>query len=160
VHLDGGRSQEPLGLARGKLHQLVPLGVLGPLFRRELERSGRVPATVVVFIAQAYHPHVIVKPVRVPDKEVAQAGQGAGLETLGHVTLQTRTVGRRQVRISALVRETAQPVEQVLPAPVSGTGIARRRSVVRNTNAAALAVRKRHGLLAHGRCHQKHHYSQ
>jgi len=142
VHLDGGRSQEPLGLARGELHQLVPFGVLGPLFRRELERPGRVTAAVVVFVPQAYHSHVLVQPVRVPDEEVAQAGQGAGLETLGHVALQTRSVGRRQVRVSALVRETTQPVEQVLAAPVPGTG-ARRRPVVRDAGAAfAFAVRK------------------
>jgi len=158
VHLDGGRSQEPLGLAGGELHQPIPLGVLGPLFRRELKRPGRV--TAVVFVPQAYHSHVLVQPVRVPDEEVAQAGQGAGLETLGHVTLQTRTVGRRQVRVSALVRETTQPVEQVLAAPVPRAG-ARLRPVVRDAGAAfALAVWKRHGLLARGRCQHEHQYSQ
>jgi len=155
VNLDGGRPQEPLGLARGELHQLVPLGVLGPLLGRELERPGRVvPATVVVFVAQAHHPHVLVEPVRVPDEEVAQAGQGAGLETLGHVALQARTVGRRQVRVGALVRETAQPVEQVLAAPGPG---ARRRRVFRGIADAGIAVRKRHGLLSRGRRHQQRH---
>lgn len=139
LDLDRGGPQEPLDLAHGELDQPVPLGVVGPLFRGELERPGRAAAVVAL---QPDDAHVVVEPVRVAHEEVVEAGQGACLEALGHVALQTGPVGRRQVRVRVLFREAAQPVEQVLAVPVrAGVVATRGRTVLRGGR-----VRERHGL--------------
>lgn len=133
AYLDRSGPQEPFHLAHGELHQPVPFRIFRPLFRRELERAGRSAAVAVTVVAQPDHAYVLVEPVRVPDEELVQSGQGAGLETFGHVALQARAVGRRQVRVAVLVRETAQPIEQVLAvARTAGTVAAafRKRSVI------------------------------
>lgn len=146
MHLDRGGAQEPLHLAHAELDQPVPLGVVGPRLRGELERARR-PAETVVVGPQPDHAHVLVEPVRVAHEELAQAGQGARLEALGHVALQTGPVGRRQVRVRLLVREAAQPAEQVLAGAVGARrAVARRRRPGRGR-----VLRRERHRLARGR---------
>lgn len=145
LDLNRGGPQESLHLAHGELDQPVPLGVVGPLVRRELERPGR--ATVVITL-QPDDAHMVIESVRVAHEKIIEARQGARLETLGHVTLQTGAVGRRQVRVRILFREAAQPVEQVLAVPVTArTVTASGRTIFRNGGRGVGGrVRKRHGL--------------